>query len=450
MRERIKRLQALLAKVEPVPADWSSGTSGRAGTNGASHHSNIESASCSRWSDVAAAWGEAFEMRRDLYDVLVSMLAVAASTQLAGDNQLYFQIIGDPGSLKTRMCKGLLVSRHCKMVSHIKSFHSGWKKAGDEDKDCSFVARIGGMCLVTPEMDTLMSSMNYDELCSQVRQIFDGETQNTYGNSDEDRQYKGLRSPWIQAGTPALMDKDQSRLGDRFIRIRIEHPTEDVKRSIMLSALRTERRAVVEVSNGTEVSITEPRVRRAYALTGGYVDWLRENVPRLMPSVQMSERMELQCIDLAMLTADLRCRPNMDPKKHEVNHVKELPTRLASQFCRLALCLAVALNKSEVDADAMRVVRKIALDTSHGKSLDLARWMCERQNPRARQRRYQDTGMMLGEVAPHWGTTHERAEQYLQFLRRIGVVSLTEERHTHGSWRLTDRVFDLYTRVTKE
>src|ERR1700734_1117186 len=218
--ERIRRLAGLMAMFRPVPPSWE--PSGRPTVNGHPHGPEVQPAHCATFADCEAAWREALEWRDELGNVLAVMLAVATSTIQAGDNQLFFHVIGSPGSAKTRLCKGLLVSKHCKLVLHLRSFHSGWK--GEDGKDCSFVSRINGLCLVTPEADALTSGMNQAQLDSQMRQIFDGESGSTYGNSDKDNHYKGLRSPWIQAGTETLMDKDQSRLGDRFMRIRISAP----------------------------------------------------------------------------------------------------------------------------------------------------------------------------------------------------------------------------------
>jgi ribosomal protein L37AE/L43A len=438
-------LDELLAKVEVVPEDWFTPHHLNGSSTTHSNSPNVEPRSCHTWLECEAGWADALEWRSGLSDVLLCMLATAASTPQAGDNQLFLDVIGDPGSAKTRLCKGLLVSSKCKLILHLKSFHSGFK--GEDGKDVSMVSRINGLCLITPEADALSIGQSWDQLNSQMRQIFDGDTGHTYGNSSEDTHYKGIRSPWIRAGTPALMDKDQSRLGDRFLRIRIETPTEGTKQAILLRALRNERAAVVETSNGTEVSIIPPKLRKAYSLTGGYVDWLRANIEEKIGQVQMDEAAELRCIDLAVITADMRARPNMDPKKHEVHHTKELPSRLVGQFGRLALCLTVVMNKESVDAEVLRIVRRVALDTAHGHSLNIAQWLCS-PNPKASGKSYQECGGFMPEILATWsGMTTERLNSYLMFLRKIDVVNFNTVRQTSGSWSLTERVYDLYLKV---
>lgn len=451
---RHEALCDLVTKISDIPSEWGV-VQPKVGANGTVHVPSIEPISCDSWKDCEEAWKHALEWRDELSYVMVTMLGVAASTNQSGDNQLFLRVIGDPGSAKTRLCKGLLVSKHCKLLLHLKSFHSGYKsfKPGEENLDFSLVSRISGMCLITPEADALTLGKNSEEIDSQVRQIFDGESGNTYGNESDERHYKGLRSPWIQAGTPALMDKDQSRLGDRFLRVRIEQPDEDTKRTILRRALRNERMAVCQSSNGTESSIIPPKLRKAYAITGGYVNWLRTNIDEKISVIEknMSDYAEDLCIDLGMFTAEMRARPNMDGKKLETFPSKELPTRLVSQLGRLALCVAAVLNKTTVDNEVMKVIKKVALDTSYGHTLNIVTWLCSR-NPKSHiepNPTYQESGGVSERTLAVWcNMTPDRMLAYLMFLRKIGVVEVTQVRQvTH--WTLTDRMYKLYLRIMK-
>jgi hypothetical protein len=445
LKEREPVLQGLLERVDDVPAEWT------AEGNGNGRVPGIQPLPCSDWLICEAAWVDALEWRRDLSDVMLVMLATASSTDRAGDNQLFLQVVGDPGTAKTRMCKGLLASRKCKALLHLKSFHSGYKKPGEHGKDCSYVARINGYCLVTPEYNALALGMNSAEIDKQARQIFDGESGNTYANDDTDRQYKGLRTPWVQAGTPDMMDKDQSRLGDRFIRIRIESPTEYTKRAILLRSLRNERQAMRETSDGTEASIIPPRLRHAYAVTGGFVDWLRANIDRKIGAIDMDEEAEYLLCDMAALVSDLRARPNMDPRKYETHHSKEMGSRLAGQFGRLATCLAVVLGKEVVDREVLRIIRRVAFDTGYGHTLNIVRLLCQVNPKTGDGRTYQECGGLAGQTLANWmNVTPERAENYAGFLRRIDVLDLYEGPHGGNGWVLTPRVHDLYRRVLED
>lgn len=441
-------LADLMNKLEDAPREWFNPSTPM--VNGhARHGGSTESLPCETWVSCEAAWREALEWRQDLGDALAVMLAVCASTQQAG-NQLFLDLIGSPGSAKTTLAKGLLVSGHCIHLENATKLISGYKKPGDEGADCSFLARANGKTWVTCEFDVLASSPQYRDLMGKVRRIFDGETSATYGNSDVDKVYAALRTPWIRAGTHKMVDHDQSQLGDRFLRFYLNDPSDVDKRLITMRALRLERSALVETANASSGSVTDPQTRMAHSLTGGYVDWLRANAEAKLGELEVSEEAEMYCADLAELSADLRARPTWEDARKsptEAADGKELPTRLARQNIRLASCLAVVLNKRSVDQDVLRIVKKVALDTASGHSLNIVQWLCS-PDPRSDYHLYQeDGGLGEGQLRSWTGMPPERLTKYLLFLKKIGVVEWRGEGQSKGAWFLTDRVYTTYLRI---
>jgi len=445
--DRTPALRSLFDMIQEVPKDWFSPNT-NISSNGQLHQGGLESKPCSTWTKCLEAWQGAMQWRQDLSDALATLFAVCASTQQGG-NQLFLHLVGSAGSGKSTMCDGLLVSQHCHNLEHLTGFHSGWRLANDQGKDCSLIARINGKTLITPEGDVMMSSPRFKEIMSQQRRIFDGKSGTTFKNTDKDIVYAGLRTPWIMALTPAMMDHDQSHLGDRFLRFVIADPPENEKRDIVRRALRSERMAMVDRSNGTAGSVLDAKTRLAYTLTGGYVDWLRSNTEEKLGLIDITEDVEDYCIDLAELSADLRARPNEDSRKHNIYECKELPTRLARQNIRLAGCLAVVLNKGTISTNILSIIRKIALDTAMGHSLNIVKWLCS-PNPKAGYRLYQETGGLMIRTLEMWtGMSNERLQRYLAFLRKIDVLKWEQVRQTDGTWLLTDRVYSLYLRVIK-
>lgn len=456
-------LEELFKKVENVPREWfvpigATGAS-TAGSSGATNSNQVhagdgrptEAIDCSSWEQCETAWDRskdgALEWRQDMSDALAVLLAVCASTQQAG-NQLFLDLVGAPGSAKTTICRGLLTSHHCIHLENITKLMSGYRKADDPEKDCSFLARANGKTWVTCELDVILNTPQYNELMSKIRRIFDGETTSTYANTDQDRIYAALRTPWIRAGTPRMMDHDQSQLGDRFLRYIIKDPNDVERRAILKSALRSERAAILESANGTNGSTVDPKTRLAHAYTGGYVNWLRANIETALPVIEanMSETAEDYCIDLAELCGDFRAKPNEDKRKPDAYSGKELATRLARQNLRLADCLAFVLNKKSVDSDVLRIVRKVALDTAAGHSLSIAHWLCS-SHPHM-PGSYQQVGGLPMETLAAWAfMSNERMHNYLMFLRKIDVLTWRENGMTTGSWFLTERVHNLYRRV---
>lgn len=434
--ERVAALAGLLAKFEAIPEEWVGRPAASEGGT------EIKPLPCRDWKTLVNAWQKALYWRRDLGDGLAVMLAIALS-KLQRGNQLFLQLLGDAGSAKTLLCEAMLVSKHCILAEHITGFHSGWKSGQGEDY--SFIARANGKVWITPEGDTMMSSPHAAELMSQTRRIFDGATSAGYKTLKEDRKYPGLRTPWIMAATPAIMDRDQARLGDRFLRFMIDAPDDDDEDEILNRAAYAELESVKRSSNCAAGSIMDEALLNAYRLTGGYVDWLAENAEELIGGVAVDDAAFTKtCRAYARFTAALRARPSSDKTKEEEHDTKELPTRLTRQYVRLASCLAPVLGYNRINTDVMRIVRKVAIDTARGRTLEIARALASKGR----------AGMVTATVAGTTGHSDTSERRMLYFLQRsrIGVVEMF-----YGSdggmgkrqhWRLTDKFSALYDRVT--
>lgn len=443
MAARVERLQTLLGMLQPVPADWLEGA-------GAVHKGEpgLTPLTCTSWSVVKAAWQKALRMRQDLEDVLATTLAVAMSTQQTGD-QLFLLLIANPGSAKTRLCDALLVSRTCYPMEHLKGFHSGYNDGTGDD--FSLLARSNGKTWITPEGDVMVASPTFPEIMAQIRRIFDGTSGASYKNQKQDRRYTCLRTPWIMAGTPFMLaSMDQSRLGDRFLRIYIDDPVEDERRAILRRAAYAGLADTLQTSNGSVNTTLSPEMANAYRLTGGYVDHLRTNAADLLAVVKANqtqsevERLVEYNADLAEFTADLRARPAplVRGVKSEAPDGKELPARLVQQYGRLSLCLTAVMQLPKVDRNVSRIVTKVARDTSRGPTLDLVKLLHGTG----------DKGEDAGSLALRLGEKDEVMQRTLRFLENTGTVRHFYPHVVAGlkskrRWKLTDRMAGLYGEV---
>lgn len=342
---------------------------------------------------------------------------------------------------KTRFCDALLVSRTCYPLEHITGFHSGWKDGSGED--FSLLARINHKTLITPEGDVMMSSPRFAEIMSQQRRIFDGTSGASYKNRKEDIRYTGLRTPWVMAGTPALLDEsDQSRLGDRFLRVRINDPGDEEKRNILRRVGQTAWDAAETLANGKPEGQMDVRFAAAYRTTGGYVDHLRKTAGESLAAVTADPAELIEyCATLAEFTADFRARPSGDVRK-DVEHHKELPSRLMFQFVKLSRCLAAVLNRPTVDGEVTRITTKVAVDTTWPRSLRYGKHLYAGRG----------AGVTTNSLAAYTGDTDEKVRALLRFLRGIGVARPFEfdangQPLGRKRWRLTRRSEDLYRRV---
>jgi hypothetical protein len=435
--ERTEALGSLIKKIAPADSSWdddrSASSSGRTG---------LEPEKCESWPELLNSLKKALHVRQSIEDVFAVMLAVAISTDQQGD-QLFLQVIGDAGSGKTRLCDAMLVSKNCYALEHLTGFHSGWKDQSGED--FSLISRINGKTLITPEGDVLMSSPRFVELMSQQRRIFDGTSGASFKNRKEDMRYVGLRTPWIMAGTPQLLLTDQSRLGDRFLRAIINHPTEKEKAEILERVGYTAIREVLQASNGDPAGIVEENLRAFYRLTGGYIDYLRMNVGPLLNKIKCDEgRVVEECAMLGEFSALMRSRPDPKSKERETHDTREVPTRLTKQFVRLAMCLTPVLSKMEIDADVMRRVRKVSIDTARGITYRAAKFLyaCE----------VKEGGASVARCARASGHGEDRENTILGFMRQVGIAEWFEHKtspnmNARTYWRLTKKFRKLWEGV---
>jgi hypothetical protein len=93
-----------------------------------------------------------------------------------------------------------------------------------------------------------------------------------------------------------------------------------------------------------------------------------------------------------------------------------------------------------VDAEVMRRVRKVALDTARGRTLTLAGHL----------RAAGDAGAPLESLALYLGETDQCTLQLLNFLKKIHVAARVKKPSMQATWRLTGRFAALWAVVMEE
>lgn len=437
---RLQRLQGLEALIRGLPEAWliDDPTASEEEPN-----KGLQPLECTSYKTLITSWRKALRWRQSLDDVLSVMLSVAASTVQVGD-QLFLMVLGVAGGGKTKLCDAMLVSKNCYALEHLTGFYSGWKGEGGED--CSLINRINRKTIITPEGDVIMSSPSFSSIMSEQRRIFDGTGGHTFKTDNKDKRYTGLRTPWIMAGTPAMMDTDQSRLGDRFLKTYLDEPDLEEQRGILQRCGYDALMNVMQTSNGEADKQLNPKQVQAYRLTGGYVDYLRNNVANLLAELDIdSESLVSYCSLLGEFTADLRARPDPEAHRKDLQACKEMGTRLTSQFVRLACCLAVVLNKETIDKEVLRRVKKVALDTAKGTTLDIVRFIrVEELSGRK--------GVEVRAVASFINKGDDKTRSLLRFMKDIQLLKYVEPKPIKGikqkpRWFMTDRMQEVYLKI---
>jgi len=239
---------------------------------------------------------------------------------------------------------------------------------------------------------------------------------------------------WILFGTSSLRMIDSSELGERFLDCIIMEDIDDELEDAVLV------RVANQESKGLSGKCEEDRnFVRAKQLTGGYINYLRDNAVKLVGQVGISDEMKVRVARLGKFVAYMRAKP---PEKNSKIVEREFGARLVRQHVRLAVCLAAVMGKKEVDGEVINRVRKISLDTGKGPICDVATALYD--NPE---------GMSVEPLAFAVGSTSPEVSKLLRFMRRIKAVSRYSPPKKKDGVReadkyvLTDVVKELYRTV---
>lgn len=433
---QIRRLDTLLGMLRPVPSEWLK-TQG-AITKPVSTE-EMECRHCHSYSAVVNAWRKAMKWT-DMLDCSLSvMFATAFSTPFVGE-QLWVKIIGPAASGKTTLVEGLAVNKKYVLSKDtIRGFYSGTVlKEGEEDLSIAALGR--GKTLATKDGDGLLRAPNRDQILAEGRGLYDGAGRTHYRNRAMP-EYERHRMTWLLCGTRALRDIDDSELGVRFLDcVLMDSMDDEFEEAVGNRASIQEARNMLLEADGTLASAYPPELAEAMMLTGGYVDYLRENGARLTATVKVPMQCHQQFHTFGLFTAYMRARPPKKGSSEDDDVEREFSPRLTKQFTRLGLSLAVVLNRREIDDQVMARVRKVCMDTSRGVTMNILKEMLK--NPR---------GVTPTGLSHRLPPTEEKLTKLLRFLKQIGVCE-TVDYTTNGvvtskRWRLTAKLRKLYEEI---
>jgi hypothetical protein len=432
-----ERIDALSKEIEgriyPCPDAWFT-----ARLNPSTAATTLGLLPCTSYKDIVSALRKAMRWTEGLDIALSVMLSSVISTKSIGD-QSWVKIIGPASCGKSTLCELLSASKKYVLAkSTIRGFHSGY---GSGDEDHSLISLVNGKTLVTKDGDTLMKAPNIEQILSEARDVYDTVSRTSYRNKAS-RDYAGIRMTWILCGTSSLIALDQSELGERFLTcIIMDGIDDDLEDEITWRVANRANRNMSIEADGKPETHQEPEMTLAMQLTGGYVEYLRENAVTILSSIEMSDSALRRCTRLGKITAFLRARPSSRQEEHSE---REFAARLVSQFVRLAKCLAAVLNCKEVNEEVMRRATKVCLDTGRGPIYDIAKYLYEAP----------EEGIEIKTIAAYSHKSDYIIREFLRFMRKIGMVESLSLK-TAGvklgvKWKLTKSFLKLYTEVHSE
>ncbi len=431
------RLQELLGYLLPVPQEWlessSRGSKGHIGYRGGT---TLEPTPCSNYKDLISSWRKALKWTVGLDHALAAMLASISSTKSVGD-QLWLKIIGPASCGKSTLCEALNVAQEYVISKDtFKGLSSGYQSDNEGSENLSLVEKIRDKTLIINDGDTLLQLPNLAQVISELRAFYSRNLRTSYKNKMS-ADHEGYNTTILLCGTSSLRKLDESELGERFLDVvlmgRIDSKEEDA--ILWRVANRAERDIAME-SDGKAETRNSPEMIEAMELTGGYVCWLRQNALDGIASIQMSRDSIMECIYLGKFVAYMRARPSY---RQEETAEREFGARLVSQLVRLSKCMALVLNRKEIDTLVMARVRQVAMDTSRGQTLVIADYLYGKG----------ENGTTTKAIALVASKTPDAVRRLLRFLKQIEVVELYEKQRAKGfkgeaRWRLTERMRTLY------
>lgn len=440
LRTRAERLRVLVSeRVQPIPAEWvGSGTGAKAGSG------EITLAECTSWETIRGAWMNAIRFTDGHEYALASMLACAVTTRVPGA-QVWLQVISPPSTGKTTLSEGLGANRKwTHSVDEFTGFFSGYTDG--TDKDFSPIQKMKDKTLIIKEAANILAADNRAKLLADLTATFDRKSGREWKNGKAVSE-GGTNMTVILQGTGTLRQLETAETGARFLTCAImNHIDDDLEDDILERASFSAIRNMALESNCHIETHYEPDKLEAIRLTGGYLGWLRENANELCSVVSRNfpDKYRRLCCDYAKAISYLRARPS---KVQDETADREMAARVTEQITKLAIGYAVVTNRTSVDAHCMKWVRRIMLDSTYGKSFNIAKKLRENAGLK---------GLLFPDLNLRLSLDEKSMAPYRSFLCKIGVCEVVSEPTSAYSTRsinrirLTDKMTRLWDTVMKE
>lgn len=395
--------------------------------------------------DLLKDYEEALHVAQPLQDTLAVLLACILSTEIRGD-QIWLRIIGPPGSGKSTLSEAASAARdYVYPISNIRGLHSGFigdKKSKKED--ASLIPKFKGKTVIIKDGDTLVKSPNRDLILAEMRDLYDRTSRSHYRNRQV-KNYEGINMTFVICGTDDIKSLNRTLLGERFLDVEILGKT-DASPYLRRAITSTYDQIASSLAQDVEVRDDE-KMKKLKRVTIGFINYLRASVdphnserPNFtMP--KMSQAIMDRVESLGHLVAYVRARVQREGLDIMYRPRPELPTRLGSQFTKLAICLALVLGRDTIDGEVYRIVKKVALDTIESLQLELLRTLYA----------HRKSGMTIQQLLLKLRISERHIRRLLEDFQELGITQYRSESNRTGQrgrnrqcWELTPQLRDLY------
>ena len=292
-------------------------------------------------------------------EVLRVLFGTVFANKLQGD-PLWIFMIAPPGGSKSELL--MSISRH-PLVESTTSLTPHTLVSGanfNHGNDPSLLPKLNNRILVIKDFTTILT-MHYssrDEIFGVLRDAYDGRTEKTFGTGIK-RSY--VSHFGILAGvTPKIEEFGimHQSLGERFLKYRIQTGEKTLSEADRI------RRALKNINK-------EIQMRDELCTIANRV--LETPISEKLPEIP--DEIFEYIVNLAQCVAMMRGVVDRDRFTQQVMYKPaiEVGTRLAKQLAKLAMGIAIYLQKSIVDLEVYYVIRKVALDTAPDRVEEIVR-----------------------------------------------------------------------------
>jgi hypothetical protein len=405
----------------------------------------IEPLECKSFNELCEHFAEVLHFPEPIRQTLAVAITTVISTNIDFDSeQLFFRIIGPPGSCKTTIAECVSVAREmCIPLSILTGFHSGYTHGsnGNGKKDNSLIPLIDGKCVVWKDADTLVNSPHKDVILMELRDIYDGASRSHYRNGKA-ADYEDLRTTFLFCGTDALRSLNRSFLGERFLDCDIlgDSPTGEYLDAAISSAFGS-----MEKFFDPEKDVSQPKGIKLLSLKQYTYGFLKHLIQRITDGTirmpKYTNKVAVQIKSMGQLLSYMRVKVERE-RDAEISYRPraELATRLSKQFVKLAVCLSIVLDKKSIDQEVIDIVSKVMHDTGHGFNYEIADYLYGKPH-----------GSDGAFIAANLGLADTTIRRRLGDMSELGIITRREEPNRSGVggryrhlWVLSPEVRELF------
>jgi hypothetical protein len=367
---------------------------------------------CRTFSGLMDIYSKNMTMTQSITDCVAVCMATHLAVKLDGD-PLWIYLVGAPSSGKSTICELISADEfHTRPLSKFTGLVTGHTEGSH------LVPLLHNKCVVVKDGTLLLESTpaQLANVYGELRDIYDGSLEAHYRNGVT-ASFSNISFGMIIGITEKIYGLNMSALGERFLHVRLE--TERV------TELARNKAAIETIFNDTRKTFAEgddEGDHRAFphqrGYTAGFLSHLHNRVSNediLHPTYTSGDITLIQALaDVIACSRASVPRDNKDLVLYDAR--PESSTRAVKQLARLALCLCYVYGVTAITPDIRRVLRKVALDTSHSRQYYVIRAIALSKG-----------GLTRGSVESLTGIPYENCRRIIVDLISLGVVIEEDE-----------------------